>query len=67
MLALLLCFLAMFSLIGFISHTELAPIAPDINSNFLDRISLDIFLSGPIGIGIFSGSAILLWVLRFRI
>jgi hypothetical protein len=65
-MAAVLSFLAILSLFGFFTHAEMVS-SYYANKTFIDKITTSIVLSGPIGIGIFSGTSILLWISRSRI
>lgn len=64
--AVFLSFLAMLSLFGLFIHAELAS-NYYANKSFIDKVTTGIVLSGPVGIGVFSGAGLLLWILRSRI
>jgi hypothetical protein len=64
LIALIFIMLALCSTIGFISHVDLVvKSTPD----SFDPVFRSIFLSGGLGVGIFSGCGLVFWILRSRL
>ena len=67
LVAVMVSFFAVISLMGIITHSQWVNLPQTSISSFSENITLDIFISGLKGLGIFSGTALLLWGLRTKI
>jgi hypothetical protein len=65
--SILLSFIALISLIGIITHSQWVSLSQPSIDYVSKNLMIDIFISGPIYFSVFSGIAIIAWVLRTRL
>ncbi len=65
-IAVILTFIALVSIFGLVIHADLVPNA-SVSHDILEKLSLYILLCGPVGISVFSGLGLVLWLIRARL